>query len=106
MSVAVVRGSQVALVLLVLVPAAGSSVRDQLDALGEESLRCTGCEMVADALHASLDSKIARSFKGWNDEERVTNVGKAMRMDGADQTCCRLAHAHPQLPTSTILLML
>ena len=79
-----------------LAPATGSSVQDQLEALGEESLRCTGCEMIADALYASLDSKIAKSFKGWNTDERVANVGKAMRMDGAAQTCCRLPQrTHP-----------
>jgi len=72
-------GLAVALVFLVLAPATGSSVQDQLEALGEESLRCTGCEMIADALYASLDSKIAKSFKGWNTDERVANVGKAMR---------------------------
>ena len=73
--------------LLLLAPAAAEDAHSHLIALGEESLRCSACELVASKMDDAIDSKLLKSWGGIGREERVLKLRRAF----AKRACAPIA---------------
>jgi hypothetical protein len=72
---------------------AGASDADVFAALGERSLQCSACEIVTGKLFDQLGSNLARDFRSWSEEERLTKVSSAFAAGCASIEGMQLAMA-------------
>ena len=66
-----------ALVLLAL--ATAEDVQSHLNGLGEDSLRCSACELVASKMDDAIDSKLLKSWSSFTSEDRASKLRRAFQ---------------------------
>ena len=59
--------------------AASEDARSHLTDLGEESLRCSACTLVASQFDDAMDSKLLKAWAGWTTEQRITKLRGTFR---------------------------